>query len=89
MASLTRAASVPSTWSSRPAAISIGGGVPRTIWSASSTADSAKRRLCETTTMPTTAHPYDGRANTVAAASKSNAEDVAPGSWWPALRSPR
>ncbi len=55
MASFTRAASVPSTWPSRPAAISIGGGVPRTICRASSTAASASRRLWETTTMPTMA----------------------------------
>ena len=55
MASFTRAASVPSTWLSRPAATSIGGGVPRTICRASSTAASASRRLWDTTTMPTTA----------------------------------
>ena len=94
MASLTRAASVPSAWSSRPAAVlkEIGGGAPRTIWRArASTAGNSAE--------PTTVRDdercrprrttYDGRANTVAAASKSNAEDVAPGSWWPALRSPR
>ena len=52
MASHTAAASVPRIPPSSPAAISIGGRVPCTICTASSTAASANRRLWETTTMP-------------------------------------
>ena len=99
MASRTLTASVPSTPSSSPAAIAIGGGVPRTICSASSTADSASWRLWETTTIPTMSPPvarvgvacgrHGEAANAAAADWSSNAADVAPGSWWPALRSPR
>ena len=87
IASTIAVASVPNVVASRPAATAIRTLLPCSISEASATAASARARLCETTTSPVMA----GRPRPAcrAAAATSSAADVAPGSWWPTLRSPR
>ena len=101
IASLTRTASVPKVCSSRPAATSMFTGRPCSISPARPSAAVASARLWETTTMPTpgpavmVAAPsgvrawWSRQATVSAAACSSRATLVAPGSWWPTLRSPR
>ncbi len=86
MAAMTRTGSVPIGWSgsSMPPATA-SGTRPCVICSASSFTPCPSMALCVTTTMPTMGYP---RTTSRRAASSSTVE-VAPGSWWPMLRSPR